>query len=331
MTQYPEQQRINVPSRRSARKFKRIIRCATLVLLIAAVLFGGMFIYCFTTSRTIRDSVSAFITRADTPGRAFPGADEINVLLMGKDEDRNNHGQVLHTRGRTDCMMLAHINFKDNTVQILSIPRDTLVRIPGYRRKQRVSYAHAFGGPDLALKTIDNFLGVMPDYYLLVNYGAFERAIDNIGGLSVDIDKKLDYDDNWGNLHIHLNPGRQTLNGVQAMGFVRYRKSNDGGGDSDFIRISRQQQLLSALRDKFCSPKVIMKVPGVVDTIRDNMESNLSTPQMICLARFVKSVPSGSGIRMQTLPALDGGGVYVRADLDATRELVQRIFFNKQQ
>ncbi|MHB1001710.1 MAG: LCP family protein [Armatimonadota bacterium] len=302
-----------------------------LVLLITAVAGGGMFLYCYITSHTIRDSVGAIITRSDTPGKAFPDQDQINVLLMGRDLDRDNHGQVVHTRGRTDCMMLAHIDFKKRSVEILSIPRDTLVRIPGYRGKSRVSYANALGGPELAQATVSKFLGVDPDYYLLVNFDAFAQAIDTIGGLNVTVDKKMDYDDNWGNLHIHLNPGAQVLNGEQAMGFVRYRKCNDGGGDSDFIRISRQQQILCAMREKFRSPGVIVKVPGIVDSIRDDMEGNLSTVQMLCLAKFMKSLPGDTGIKMQTLPALEGGGVFVRADLDATKELVRRIFFDSQQ
>lgn len=321
---------VPVEPRKPATPARRIVRLLLWMLLVAAIIGGGLLVYGYSTSPTMRDTVAAVITRADKPENAFPGRDHINVLLMGRDLDRNNHDQVVRTNGRTDCMMLARIDFKKHAVDILSIPRDTLVRIPGYRHKNRISYANAYGGPDLAVETVTEFLGVSPDYYMLVNFDGFALAIDQIGGLEVDVDKKLEYDDNWGNVHIHLKPGRQRLNGVQAMGFVRYRKSNDGGGDSDFVRIGRQQQFMTGLKNRLSAPGVILKVPGVMDSIRQDMEGSLSTAQIVCLARFMKSLSGGSGIRMYTLPALDTGGVYVHVDEKATEELVQRVFLNNQ-
>ncbi|MHB1457787.1 MAG: LCP family protein, partial [Armatimonadota bacterium] len=258
MTQNIELQTPPVTTRKRMSNTKRIVRLLLIMLMAAAVIGGGMFIYCYSTSYTIRDTIGAIVTQSDKPENAFPGQNQINVLLMGRDLDRDNHGQIMKTRGRTDCMMLAHVDFKNQSLNILSIPRDTLVRIPGYRGKRRISYAHQYGGPDLAVETIQNFLGVTPDYYMMVNFDGFARTIDKIGGLEVVVDKKLEYDDNWGNLHIHLEPGKQVINGEQAMGFARYRKSNDGKGDSDLVRIERQQRLLSAMKSKLCKPGVVM-------------------------------------------------------------------------
>jgi len=185
--------------------------------------------------------------------------------------------------------MLAHVDFRDHTVGILSIPRDTLVRIPGYRGKRRISYANAFGGPELAQETISDFLGLRPDYYLLVNFDVFERAIDAVGGLETTVDKDLEYDDNWGDLHIHLKAGKQVLNGKQAMGFVRYRQSNDGVGESDFVRIRRQQELLRAVRERLSCANVMFRVPALVDTISNDIQGDLSPAQMICTAIYPPS------------------------------------------
>lgn len=331
MIQYSEPQVEQVQTRKPASRARRIVRLLLMILLTAAIIGGGMFIYCYSTSYTVRDTVGAIVTRSDKPENAFPGQAQINVLLMGRDLDRDNRGQIVKTLGRTDCMMLAHVDFKNQSLNILSIPRDTLVRIPGYRGKRRISYAHQYGGPDLAIETVEKFLGVTPDYYMMLNFDGFARAIDKIGGLEVVVDKKLEYDDNWGNLHIHLEPGKQMINGEQAMGFARYRKSNDGEGDSDFIRIERQQKLLGAMKSKLCKPGVIMKIPSVVDIVRDDMEGNLTSAQIVCLASFMKSLPKDSGIQMQTIPTMDDGGIYVRADSDATKELVNRVFLNSQQ
>ena len=316
-----------IPRRnRKSRAIRRLIGIALLATVIIAVIFGGILIYFYSSSRTIRSTVNSAIMRTDTPKKVFPGQDEVNILLMGRDLDRDPQGRIVQTRGRTDATMLAHIDFRSRSASVLSIPRDTLVHIPGYPGKRRVSYANALGGPELAQDTIDGFLGVHPDYYMLVNFEAFEKAIDVIGGLKINVDKQLDYDDNWGNLHIHLKPGEQVLNGTQAMGFVRYRQSKDGDAESDFVRIGRQQVFLCAVRKKFSSPRTILRIPRVLDTIREGEERNLTPAQIMCLARFIKSLPPDSNIRMETIPTLNDGGVFVQPDMDATRELVQEIF-----
>ncbi|MCX6377689.1 MAG: LCP family protein [Armatimonadetes bacterium] len=316
---------------RSRSPLRRAAAGLALILAICCATAAGIIAYLCLTSRTARDAVGVLVTRNYTPEKAFPNRDAVNILLMGRDLDRDRYGNIVHTRGRTDAMMLAHIDFRDRSASILSIPRDTLVHIPGYRHKRRVSYANAFGGPELATDTINEFVGVHPDYHVLLNFEGFEKAIDAVGGLEVTVDKRLDYDDNWGGLHIHLQPGRRHLNGKQAMGFVRFRKSNDGVGDSDFVRIGRQQELLRSAREKLSSPGVAFKVTKVLDIIRNDMQGNLTPAQMMCLVCFVRSLPREQGLTMESLPALDGGGAFVRADPEATRKLVDQMFLDKQQ
>ena len=317
--------------RRKRSPLRRAAGWFALIVVFCCIVAAGVFTYLYVSSKTARVAVNVLASRNYTPARAFPHQDQVNLLLMGRDLDRDRYGNIVHTRGRTDAMMLAHIDFKNRAASILSIPRDTLVRIPGYRGKRRISYANAYGGPDLAMDTVEKFVGIRPDYYVLVNFSGFERAIDAVGGLDINVDKQLDYDDNWGNLHIHLKPGMQKLDGYQAMGFVRYRHANGGGGDSDLVRISRQQEFLRAARAKLTSPGVAFKVPKVLDMIQSDMQGNLSPAQIMCLACFMRSLPEGQGLRMETVPAQLGGGVFVRADMDATNKLVSEMFFDKQQ
>lgn len=310
---------------------KRVI--ISLFLLIAVCVAAGILTVSFflLKSPATRGAVGAVLSGDYTPEKAFPNQDQVNILMLGRDLDRDRHGRIIQTRGRTDSIMLAHVDFRDNAVCVLSIPRDTLVRIPGYRGKRRISYANAFGGPELAQKTISDFLGLRPDYYLLVNFDVFERAIDAVGGLETTVDKDLDYDDNWGDLHIHLKAGKQVLDGKQAMGFVRYRQSNDGVGESDFVRIRRQQELLRAIRARLSCANVMFRMPALVGTISNDIQGDLSPAQMICLARFLNSLPGDCEIRMETLPATHKSGVFVQADLDATKQLVNQMFLEKQQ
>ena len=122
--------------------------------------------------------VSAMIGRL-TPGRAFPGRTQVNVLLLGRDLDRDRHGQVVKTNGRTDTIILAHYDFADKCVNMLSIPRDTRVAIP-HHGHHKINAAHAYGGPNLACRTVGGLLGVHPDDYIVVDFEGFEKAVDLI-------------------------------------------------------------------------------------------------------------------------------------------------------
>lgn len=311
--------------RKSPRGVRKIIRAFIFLFLFLVLSITGTLFYYYSSSQTVHDAIQVALSHNYSPAEAFPDKDEVNILLLGRDVDRDRHGRIVNTRGRTDAMLLVHADFRNHKINILSIPRDTLVHIPGHRGKRRISYANALGGPSLACQTLEEFLGVYPENYVLIDFNTFEKAVDAIGGLEVTVDKQLDYDDNWGNLHIHLKPGRQVLNGNQAMGFVRYRQSKSGDAESDFVRIGRQQELLRAAKAKLSNPCVMLKLPHILDMIRKDTETNLSFRQMMCLLSFAKSLPQ-SNIRMETLPALNTGGIFVKADPEATKKLIYDMF-----
>jgi len=293
-------------------------------ILVCALLVGAWLGSIYISSPAVRETVASAITGKLTPAKAFPGQTGVNILLMGRDLDRDNHGNVVKTHGRTDTIILAHFDFDDKTISMLSIPRDTRVRIPGYGR-HKINAAHAYGGPNLACGTVERFLGVHPDDYMVVDFDGFEQAVDMVGGLNLTVDKQLDYDDNWGNLHIHLKPGPQRVNGHQAIGFVRYRMSNDGHGDSDIGRIGRQQEFLRAVKEKLMRPATIIRLPRVLGNLSPHINSSLSYTQMLTLARFAKDVPHDS-IRAETLPSTLSR-YCVRPDVEATRTLVREMFY----
>lgn len=315
------------PPRKRRIKYVRLI-LAALILLVATA--AGVGIYLYKSSPTVHDAVGIVLAGIDDPEEAFPGRDAVNILIMGHDVDRDRKGQIVDTPGRTDSIMLARVDFRNRAINILSIPRDTLVCIPGYHGARRISYANAYGGPELSCRTVSSFLGVEPDYYVLVGFEGFQKAIDLAGGLEVEVDKQLDYDDNWGHLHIHLKPGKQMLTGEQAIGFVRYRQSKDGDGESDFVRIKRQQEFFRAAKARLADPQVMFRAPRILDRIRKDSQSNLIPSQIACLAQFVRTLPQ-SAIRTETLPALAGGGVFVRPDMEAAGKLVQVMFSDNQE
>lgn len=306
-------------------KAKLIWRISSSLLLALALVAGTAIGYLYSRSETIQRIVHVLRNGGWKPANAFPGKSEVTMLFMGRDVDRDHHGQIIKTNARTDTILLAHLDFANRTANILSIPRDTLVRIPGYRGKHKINAAHAYGGPDLLKQTIEEFLGVMPDQYVAVDYKSFEKAIDMIGGLQVNVDKQMDYDDNWGGLHIHLKPGTQLLNGEQALGFVRFRKSNDGHGDSDIERIARQQQFLMAAKNKIVSTSTFFKLPDIIDTVRGGVNSSMDDAQLMCIAMFIRSLPTDS-IKTAILPGT-AGRIYVSADDNQARRLVSKMFY----
>ena len=303
---------------------RRGLRVGRVCLVLGAVLLGGVggvFAYYYHTSRTVRDATHIVISGNWSPRRTF-GREEVNLLLMGRDVDLDNRAQVVHTRGRTDLMMLAHLDFVHQRAYLLSVPRDSWVQVPGHGH-HKINAAHALGGPDLAMATVQELLGVRPDYYLTVDYQAVARAIDQMGGVQVLVDKPLHYDDNWGRLHIHLEPGRRRLTGEQAVGMARYRKSNSGLGDTDQQRIARQQRLLGALRARLREPAVLLAVPAIVDQVRSNIDTNLQPEHLASLAWFARGMAPGA-LRMATLPG-EQRSTCVKPDLAAARAMVQEM------
>lgn len=276
-------------------------------------------------SPSIRQVATAAVTGGMAPDKAFPGRGQLNILLLGRDEDRDNKDRVLDTRGRTDTIVLAHVNFAERRVNLLSIPRDTLVRIPGYSGRHKINAANALGGPELTAQTVENLIDIKPDGYVLVDYKVFQKLIDEAGGVHVNVPKQLDYDDNWGNLHIHLKPGPQRLNGEQALGLVRFRHSNDGRADSDQERIARQQMLLASARSQLTRPAVLMRLPEMFSTLMEDTDMTLTTDQVLCLANFARKV--GGNMRMEVLPSIPTRSA-LRMDRTRARQLVDELFLS---
>ena len=249
---------------------------------------------------------------------AFPGKPTFNLLVIGRDADYSDSDQLLHSNGRSDMLMVARLDVPRHRVDLLSIPRDTLARVPGHGIT-KINAAHKWGGPALTAQTVQENFGIPTDQYVALDFAGFEKAIDILGGVDLVVDKKMDYDDNWGHLHIHLRPGLQHLNGQQAMGFVRFRHA-----DSDLVRVQRQQTLLVALKGKLRQPQTLAALPQLLDTLDAHLASDMTTDQKLALARFLHDTPRAS-VQMATLPSREQG-VNVATDWPKARPLITQLF-----
>jgi LCP family protein required for cell wall assembly len=202
--------------------------------------------------------------------------------------DARSHGGGLNT----DVMMVAAFNPNTKKATIVSIPRDTLIQVDGYReRKANAYYANFYqaalnDGKDRdaayasAKKELSTLMSELFDidvkYAAVINFQGFEDVIDELGGVEVVVDKRMRYRDNADGTDIDLYPGQQLLNGDKALDFVRYRKSNDGTNmSSDFERNARQSQVVEALTDKLKSFGGAFKIGSVLEAVGNNLTMNM--------------------------------------------------------
>lgn len=230
--------------------------------------------------------------------KKWSGADRVTLLVMGIDR------RAIETEHayRTDTMMLISMDPVAHTAVLLSIPRDLWVEVPGYGVNKintanftGDSYDYPGGGPALAVKTIEYNLGISVDYYVRLDFTAFETVIDTLGGIDVDVAETIDdpdYPDGQNGYEpFYLPAGRQHLSGHDALRYARTRHSGQG----DIDRANRQQQVIMAVREKVVSlnllPTLIAKAPALFQTLNDNVTTDLSLDQMVALALLAPDIP----------------------------------------
>ena len=217
--------------------------------------------------------------------------DKTTVLIMGVDER-------IDDVGRSDTMMIATLDPKTDRAALLSIPRDTRVKIKN-RGYDKINAAFAYGGEKLAENTVESFLGIDIDHYVIVNTNAFVRLIDAIGGIDINVSKRMYYEDPWddnGGLVIDLYPGEQHMDGATAVTYVRYRDD-----EGDIGRVKRQQEFIAACVDKITSPSIITKIPAIIREVMDAVQTDLSFRQILELAGAMKDAQK-NGLDMEMVP-----------------------------
>ena len=252
----------------------------------------------------------------------------INVLVMGIDRVAGAKvGTEELFSGNSDSMLLLHIDPKQSGVSLLSIPRDTQVEIPNLGLT-KINQANPFGGPALVNKVIsDNFAGVPIDRYVRFSTDAFRELINQVGGVEVNVPTDMVYEDKTQKLSINLKQGKQILDGDKAEQFARFR--NDAFGDIG--RVQRQQILLKALREKFDSPLVIPRIPGIIQAMQPYIDTNLTFEEIMALFNYGVSIDH-KAIKMVLLPGRFSGVTEFKAsywimDTDA-RDRIMKEYFN---
>ncbi|KAB2954673.1 LytR family transcriptional regulator [Heliorestis acidaminivorans] len=225
--------------------------------------------------------------------------DRINLLLIALDA---RPGEV---EGRTDSLIFASLDRQNNSISLMSIPRDTRVSISG-RGQDKINNAHFYGGVPLVQKTVEDLLGVSIDYYVKTNFEGFRDIVDTLGGVEIDVERRMYYYQGDPYDRIDLQKGLQRLNGDKALQYVRFRSDALG----DISRTQRQQNFLQAFAKETLQMNNLWKIPTLIPQMSKAVETNLGVSDMLALA-FTARDWNSLEIFSHTLPGnfLDLNGV----------------------
>jgi LCP family protein required for cell wall assembly len=235
-------------------------------------------------------------------GRSFAltpwnGVSRFTVLVMGLDRRPGESGLAF----RTDTMVLVSVDPVTRSMGILSIPRDLYVEVPGYNELQRVNSAMVLGelrqtgyGPELTMQTVQYNLGIRVHDYVAIDFSAFIRFVDAIGGITMEIPYNISdplYPDmNYGYDPFYIRAGLQQLDGATALKYARTRH-----GDNDFQRAQRQQAVINAIRDRILNPEnlpqLVIQSPSIWTSLRDGLYTDLTFEQVIQLGLYLRDIP----------------------------------------
>ncbi|WP_349346590.1 LytR family transcriptional regulator [Priestia megaterium] len=296
--------------RRKKRKPKKK-RAFKIIMGIILVLILGVGAYAYS----IWHSVEKTFTQTHEPLKrdvsekrsekvSFSNQDPISILLLGVDQRAGD-------RGRSDSLILMTINPKDQSMKMVSIPRDTRTEIVGKGTTDKINHAYAFGGVDMAVNTVESFLNIPVDYYVQVNMESFKDIVNAVGGVTVNNDLNFNYEG------YNFQKGQLTLNGDEALAYSRMRKEDPRG---DFGRQMRQRQIIEGVIEEGASVQSLANYGTILDTIGTNVRTNLTFDDM----KQIQSNYKEARHNVEQLQ-VDGkgemiNGVYYYAVSDATRQ-----------
>jgi LCP family protein required for cell wall assembly len=245
-----------------------------------------------------------------------------NILVLGVDARPGEENS------RSDTMLLVSIDPELDKVAVISIPRDTRIEVKG-SYLDKICTANYIGGPEYAVDRVEDLMQTKIDHYVEMDFNGFKKIVDTLGGVTVDVPQRM-YKPLEG---INLRPGRQKLNGKDALAFVRFRDYVNG----DIERTAQQQVFVKALANEVLQPKTITKLPSLVKQLKQYVKTDIGFTDMLKMASWAPGFKSDAVIT-QTLPGcfydeVDGNGnllkSYWLADEDEATSLLDNLFAGK--
>lgn len=283
------------------------------LLLLVIVAAGALASYWYVAAKNVPtpiDQLPVSEQRAEAERRS---AQNINFLLVGDDERSADES------ARADTIMFAVMRPVDKKIAMVSIPRDTLVKIPD-NGQDKINAALAYGRMPLLIDTVYGFLGpnTRPNHTIQVNFESFAKVIDAIGGITIDVPQRMYLPEEG----IDLQPGVQKLNGKDALAFVRWR----GDGLGDIGRIERQKVFMQAIMHK-CKRLMPWQAVRLMFTLQNEVKTDLTVPEMIQLAN--KMIGANDQVlqyeHFELTPQYINGISYVLINRQNVRQVINRM------
>lgn len=298
-------------TRRRKRRKPKKKRALKITMAIILVLILGVGAYAYSIWHSVEktftqthEPLNRDVSEKRSEKVSFSNRDPISILLLGVDQRAGD-------RGRSDSLILMTVNPKDQSMKMVSIPRDTRTEIVGKGTTDKINHAYAFGGVDMAVNTVEKFLDVPVDYYVQVNMESFKDIVDAVGGVTVNNDLNFDYDG------YSFKKGNLTLDGKEALAYSRMRKQDPRG---DFGRQMRQRQIIEGVIEEGASVQSLANYGTILDTIGTNVRTNLTFDDM----KQIQSNYKDARHNVEQLQ-VDGkgekiNGIYYYAVSNATRQ-----------
>lgn len=309
----------------------------TFVVVAIAAIFGGLYFYLASLNNSAVDLSKKDVTSKLNQGeieQIVNDGESCNILVMGVDVGDPRSKNVNDPK-RTDTLIVAHYNAEDKKISLVSIPRDTLIKINN--KNFKINAAHAIGGANgvsYAVEAVEKLLDIRIDYYGKINYEGFRSVIDAIGGVDVDITRTMNYDDPTQNLSIHFKKGTTVhLDGKKAEEFFRWRQNNDGSGlaNGDLGRIENQHIFISKVMEKIKSPSIVIKIPSILSAIQSSAETNMEANDILKYGWIFATIDKDQ-FSMDTVKGdlkTIGGQSYLVYDEAQNKDIVSKLYDNK--
>jgi polyisoprenyl-teichoic acid--peptidoglycan teichoic acid transferase len=234
---------------------------------LALISAGGYAYYLYDTAK---DAVTDMHEKVETdkPKPIITGKKKelkpISIMLLGVDERKGD-------RGRSDTIIIVALDPKEDKMLMFSIPRDTRTEIIGKDFDDKINHAYAFGGTQMAMDTVENFLSTSIDYYVKVNMESFRDIVNAVGGVEVNNPRAFDYEG------YSFPAGKQELDGKAALAYSRMRYEDPKG---DLGRNDRQRQVITSIIDKGARVSSISKFDNILDILSENVKTNMTFDEM---------------------------------------------------
>ena len=282
-----------VKKKRKVKKRWTPLKIMLLIALVLVVGIGGFIGYTYyQVDQTVKKIQSPVKNTGD---KIVDEQKPVSVLLLGVDQRPGE-------RGRSDSIMIMTLNPTRNESRLISIPRDTKVDIVGHGTNDKINHAYSFGGPEMAIKTVEKFLDIPINYYAEINMQGFTSLVDAVGGVTVnnDLDFKVGA--------THFPVGKINLDGDSALKFTRMRYEDPRG---DFGRQMRQREVIAQVANKLSSDVSVSNFNAIMDVVGKNAQTNVSFKPMRTLAfDYMDAFRNQKNLKLEGAGGKEGDGIY---------------------